>query len=211
MTYQGPFFLPVDEDGAEVSARLILDDGRQGAYKQARFARTRLLPPVALPWRARVQGLEVAAYAGGFATVDDIESGEPLEARGWWEDGEAIFPRVDLPEGAPATSFGLILRGFIRVPQKGIYTFYLSSDDGSRFSVGGQLVVNHDGPHSMSEASGQVALHRGWHPMEIRYFQGGGGKGLRLELEGPGLPRREVPAHWLAHAPSGGSPGAPRP
>jgi hypothetical protein len=113
--------------------------------------------------------------------------------------GSPSLPRSALPGAVPETPFGLILQGFIRVPRKGIYTFYLSSDDGSRLTVGDRVVVNHDGPHSMAEKPGQVALQRGWHPIEVRYFQSGGGYGLRLEMAGPGVSRREVPAQWLAH------------
>jgi hypothetical protein len=51
----------------------------------------------------------------------------------------------------------------------------------------------------MDARAGQVALHRGWHPLELRYFQGWGGRGVRLEVEGPGVSRREVPAGWFAH------------
>jgi hexosaminidase len=121
-------------------------------------------------------------------------------------------PRVTLPEDPPAGSFGLGLTGFIRVPRQGIYTFFLASDDGSRLTVADRLVVDHDGPHSMSVKSGQVALHRGWHPVEVLYFQGGGASGLRLEVEGPGVPRQEVPSGWLAHAPAdaGGGPAGAR-
>jgi hexosaminidase len=105
----------------------------------------------------------------------------------------------------------MILEGFLRVPRKGVYTFFLSSDDGSRLTVGSQVVVDHDGPHGMAEEAGQIALHRGWHPLEIRYFQAGGGSGLLLEMEGPGLVRREVPAHWLAHEGGAGGSGGGTP
>jgi hexosaminidase len=91
------------------------------------------------------------------------------------------------------------------VPRAGIYTFILSSDDGSRLTIGDQVVVDHDGPHAMSERRGQVALHRGWHPLEVLYFQAGGGKGLLLEVEGPGVTRREVPATWLGRVGAGGA------
>ena len=97
------------------------------------------------------------------------------------------------------------------VVRKGIYTFTLSSDDGSRLTIADRLVVDHDGSHSMSERSGQVALHWGWHPIEVRYYQRGGGMGLRLEVEGPGMTRRQVPADWFAHLPEDGGPGGDLP
>jgi hypothetical protein len=110
---------------------------------------------------------------------------------------------VTLPDDAPAEGFGLRFTGYVRVPRAGIYTFVLSSDDGSRLSIGDRVVVDHDGPHAMSERRGQVALHRGWHPMEVLYFQAGGAKGLLLEVEGPGVTRREVPASWLGRVRAG--------
>jgi len=210
-TYGGPFFIPLDEAGAEVTARVILEDGREGAFKRARLSHTRLLAPVALPWATRAQGLSMRGFSGTFSSVQSLEDGNPADVTLWGGDRGPVVPGVTLPQGAPASSFGLILDGFIRVPAKGIYTFYLSSDDGSRLSVGGRVLVDHDGPHSMSVQAGQIALHKGWHALEVRYFQGGGGKDLRLEVEGPGLARREVPAYWFAHQEVPGSGEGRRP
>jgi hexosaminidase len=228
--YQGPFSIPVDEAGTEVAARVIMGDGRAGAIRRARFTRAHLAPPAPLPGDLRAQGLAVEGFRGWFRTVDAITGGERLEvagatratggtpaARGPDTAGRGAplgspgtpqappgphpsHPRVTLPNDAPAEGFGLRLTGYVRVPRAGIYTFVLSSDDGSRLSIGDRVVVDHDGPHAMSERRGQVALHRGWHPLEVLYFQAGGGKGLLLEVEGPGVTRREVPATWLAQA-----------
>jgi len=200
--YDGPFMISVDEEGTEVAAKLFLRDGRGGATRRARFSRTHLIPPVSVPWGDRNQGLGARGFTGRFRSVEAIEAGEELDVSEFSPNATSSLPRVALPEGVTSPSFGLILNGFLRVPGKGIYTFYLSSDDGSRLSVGDRIVVNHDGPHSMAERAGQVALHRGWHPIEVRFFQSGGGYGLRLEMEGPGVSRREVPAHWLAHLPA---------
>jgi hexosaminidase len=198
--YDRPFMLPVNEGGTEVAARIYLANGRAGAVRRARFSRAHLMPPTSLPLRGRSQGLAVRGFTGRFRSVGEIEGDAAFDP----SDSSPSHPRVAIPEGVSATSYGLIFEGYIRVPRKGIYTFHLASDDGSRLRVGDQVVVNNDGPHSMAERAGHVALHRGWHPIEVRYFQSGGGAGLRLELEGPGVSRREVPAHWLAHLP--GSP-----
>jgi len=199
--YEGSFMMPVDEEGTEVAARAYLTGGRGGAVKRARFSRTHLMPPASVPRKGRSQGMAAQGFTGRFRSVDDLERGERFDISTLSPDAPSSLPRVTIFDGAPTGSFGLILNGFIRVPGKGIYTFFLSSDDGSRLSVGNRLVVDHDGPHSMAERAGQVALHRGWHPIEVRYFQSGGGYGLRLEMEGPGVSRREVPANWLAHFP----------
>jgi hexosaminidase len=189
--YQDPFTIPMREAGTEVAARVILEDGRASAVRRARFTRSHFVPPVSLPWDRRGQGLAVEGFRGWFTSVDAMAGGEPLP------DTHFALPRVALPKDAPAEGFGLRFTGYIRVPRAGIYTFILSSDDGSRLTIGDRVVVDHDGPHAMSERTGQVALHRGWHPLEVLYFQSAGGKDLLLEVEGPGVTRREVPATWL--------------
>jgi hexosaminidase len=200
--YIGPFIILMDEDGFEMKARVILHDGREGAIGRTRVRRAEFAHPTSLPGRMRAGGLVARTVAGSFSSVDSL----PPWAGGDWSTGEkTIVPRVRLPDELPTGSFGAVLSGFVRVPRKGIYTFFLSSDDGSSLRIGGRMVVDNDGLHSMSEHQGQVALHRGWHPLEVRYFQGGGGAGVRLELEGPGLARRQLPAHWFAHSTEGGS------
>lgn len=122
-----------------------------------------------------------------------------------WRSGRGVWvdrvPRGELPAVSPATGFGVTLEGFIRIPRGGIYTFFLTSDDGSSLELDGDSVVHNDGYHGTTEKSGQAALHRVWHPLKVRYFQGGGDAALKLEMEGPRTSRREVPAHWLARRP----------
>ena len=197
--YDRPFMIPVNERGTQVSARLFLSDGRGGATRRARFGKTQLLTPVSVPIIGRAQGLGARGFAGRPRSVDGIERGERLDISELSPLATSPFPRITVPEGITSTSFGLVLNGFLRVPSKGVYTFYLSSDDGSQLSVGDRIVVPEGGAGPMAERAGQVALHRGWHPIEVRYFQSGGAYGLRLEMKGPGVSRREVPAHWLAH------------
>jgi hypothetical protein len=171
----------------------------------------RFFPPAVLPHAERGQGLRLRAVTGPFESVDALATDSPpIPSEGASSEPASdpggnnsrlpnTVPRIVLPEGAPDTDFGLVLSGYIRAPRKGVYTFYLSSDDGSRLSVGDVVVVDHDGLHTMTSRSGGVALHRGWHPLELRYFQAKGGRGLRLEMEGPGVERGRIRAHWLAH------------
>ncbi|MBI1246628.1 c-type cytochrome [bacterium] len=88
----------------------------------------------------------------------------------------------------------------IVIPADGKYTFYLASDDGSRLYIDGSLVINNDGLHGMSEKSASVALNMGPHEMVVTYFDNGGGDGLRVMWEGPGIKRQEIPASALRPA-----------
>ena len=118
-----------------------------------------------------------------------------------------------LPEGlftlAPRSrddSFGFVFEGMINVPKDGRYTFYLDSDDGSRLSVDGLEVVEHDGIHGEgSEHSGSIELKQGRRPIRLDYFQGIAGFGLTVSWSGPGF------NHSSLSAPKGGvSPSSSR-
>ena len=83
------------------------------------------------------------------------------------------------------------------IDKDGIYTFHLASDDGSVLRIGGEVVVDHDGLHGMSERSGQVALARGRHSVDVSFFQSGGGVGVSLEVTDPSGDRFPLPTSWL--------------
>jgi hypothetical protein len=89
--------------------------------------------------------------------------------------------------------------GFIEVPVDGIYTFYSNSDDGSKLFLHNKLLVDNDYTHPMTEKSGDVALKKGKHPIRLTFFQGRGGKGLKVNYRGPGVEKREIPAEVLFH------------
>src|SRR5687767_12762074 len=47
--------------------------------------------------------------------------------------------------------YGVVLEGFIKIPEADVYNFYLSSDDGSRLYIGEKLLVDNNGLHGMVE------------------------------------------------------------
>ncbi len=77
-------------------------------------------------------------------------------------------------------NFGLIFSGFIKVPADDVYTFYLSSDDGSTLTVNDSKIVDDDGIHDIETKTGTIALKAGLHPIRLAYIQGVGGKFLEL-------------------------------
>lgn len=89
-------------------------------------------------------------------------------------NGEYIVESVTIPEGVKG-NIGLVFTGYINVPEDAIYTFLLFSDDGSYLKIGGEMIVDNDGPHAPKEVGAQVALKKGLHPIEVRYFDSNGG------------------------------------
>ncbi|MFN7922746.1 MAG: PA14 domain-containing protein [Bryobacteraceae bacterium] len=80
-------------------------------------------------------------------------------------------------EGFPGVSdrfewFGIDYTGRIWIDEAGVYRFSLLSDDGARISVDGKVVVEMDGQHSPTGATGAVRLTRGSHDVRVSYFQG---------------------------------------
>ena len=77
------------------------------------------------------------------------------------------------------------LDGFLHAPRAGRYRMYLSSDDGSRVTVGDSVVVEHDGVHGASEREGSIDLQAGVHPIRLDYFEGQGFEGLQVDVVVP--------------------------
>ena len=94
-------------------------------------------------------------------------------------------------------NIGLIIKGYFNAPRDDIYTFALLSDDGSTLTIDSEQIVDNDGPHGPKEIVGQKALAKGYHPMELRYFDQNGGQ---LKLKVTGSDGKEIPfTHLYAH------------
>ena len=88
--------------------------------------------------------------------------------------------------------FGLVMHGFVSIKYEGDYTFFAASNDGSKILVDNREVVNNDGAHATVEKSGKVYLEKGTHLIELRYFQSGGGKDIKVSWQGPRFEKREM-------------------
>lgn len=97
--------------------------------------------------------------------------------------------------------FACRISGFVFVPVAGLYTFYVTSDDGSRLVVDGTRVVHSPGSHGAFEKSGSVMLEAGWRPLELAYYENIGSAVLSLAWKGPGFPKQAIPAASLCHVP----------
>ena len=192
--YTEPIDVAVTEAGMVITARLFLPNGRTSAPRSARFTKTSLQPTMPVDEASLASGLAYAYYEfdGGVRSVEALAGMSPAE--------RGIAHDVEPQPVAREEQFGFVFTGYVRVPADGIYTFYLSSDDGSRLLISDELVVDHDGPHRATERAGMIALQAGYHPISVQYFQGGGGMSLELAFERDGgLDRTPVVAR-LFHA-----------
>lgn len=85
----------------------------------------------------------------------------------------------------PKNYYAIRWTGTLTIQQAGEYEFFLESDDGSKLDLDGSEVVNNGGFHGMTEKSGKVNLTAGGHALNIEYYQGSGGAGIRFRWQGP--------------------------
>jgi hypothetical protein len=179
--YEGPFVL---ERSAVIHAR-AWSGGSAGSIATHAFRRLedRDLQPGVMLLRRPDPGFTWRAFEEGRQSLDDFDpAGTP--------DAEGVTDRLDASVRTRDEQITLHYLGCLEVPTPGIYRFFLTSDDGSRFVVGDELVVDHDGLHGMDERAGTVGLAAGFHLFDLRWFNGTGGLGLRVEVEGPGVERQ---------------------
>jgi PA14 domain len=90
-------------------------------------------------------------------------------------------------------NFAFRFRASLAVPTAGDWTFFTTSDDGSRLLINDAIVVDNDGLHGPQERNGLVTLTAGRHDIEVQFFEQGGGEVLTVEWSGPELPRTTIP------------------
>lgn len=89
-----------------------------------------------------------------------------------------------LPD-SPADRYALRARSRLVVPETGMYLFELGSDDGSRLTIDGEVLIDRNGPQSFHWESETVFLTEGTKSIEVLYFENSGHAGLVLMWQPP--------------------------
>ncbi len=191
--YRDPFDLTVDEESVTITARTFTRNNEVSAPAAATFRRTSLRPADDLATNELQRGAHYAYYQGRFSTVEQLTRATPSR--------EGVAQNIELPGFERDEFIGLQFTGYIRVPTSGVYSFYLTSDDGSRLTIGGEIVIDHDGFHRATERTGVIALETGYHPFMVGFFHAGGRKALHLTAQREGDDRPASVKTWLFHVP----------
>ncbi|WP_299124022.1 PA14 domain-containing protein, partial [uncultured Tenacibaculum sp.] len=94
--------------------------------------------------------------------------------------------------------FSVRYKAFITINTSGLYTFYTTSDDGSKLFVDGTEVVDNDGPHGSRTRSGQINLNVGVYEFEVLFYERTGAESLSVEYQGPSISRQTIPFSQLS-------------
>lgn len=89
--------------------------------------------------------------------------------------------------------------GFLQIDQTGTYTFFTSSDDGSRLYINDVMVVDNDGLHGTQERSGTYTFSStGRYPIKVTFFENGGGEVLQVSYQlAPSIAKQLIPSNKL--------------
>lgn len=162
---------------------------RSASRTLTRFAVADLWPATAFVKKPE-SGLAYTYYERGWQTLDQLREAQPTRT------GTAAG--FDIASRSRNEHFAFVFEGFVLAPKDGVYTFYATSDDGSRLYVDGRKLVENDGLHAMEEKSGQAPLRAGYHRIRVEYFNATGGFGLGVSWQGPGIAKGPIPGENLA-------------
>ncbi len=135
-----------------------------------KFTKVELMPSVKLP--ASRPGLKMQEFQGEWKSIPDFKALTPIASQ--------ITKNLDINNLSRPEQVGRRYSGYINIPQPGLYTFELSSDDGSRLVIANQIVVDHDGLHNATPKTGTIGLELGLHMFQLDWFNATGGKELTL-------------------------------
>ena len=152
---------------------------------------TRVTPSKAVEIDEAGKGLRYKYFEGSWDQLPEFDRLEEL--------GSGVVSNIDISKRSQDNHFGFVFEGHILIHEQGVYTFYTDSDDGSQLFIWGDLVVDNDGLHSMTEASGSVALSAGYHPIRVTYFEKNGGNQLNVYIESVKIRKRIISDNFLFH------------
>lgn len=135
-------------------------------------------------------GILWSLYKGTFTKVPDCDQLKPVVKGSLYQ---FALPRKEIPQ----VNFAVQLKSFIQIDKAGKYTFYVTSNDGSKLYIDNNLLVDNDGEHGTKEMSNSLNLEKGMHQIRIDYFQSGGQKTLLAAYSSDDIRYQPIPESIL--------------
>ncbi len=182
--YSDPFVL---DETTTVKAIAVLD-GYDSPVVTAQFER--LVPRSSMQVDNPRPGLACALYLGEWDNLPDFSTLQP--------EMTVTATEIALLPDAPDERFAQVYTGFLHIPETGMYTLGLTSDDGSRMYLYDDLLIENDGVHGSVEVTAAVMFEAGYHPIRIEFFQRLGGIALSARIVTPEGASMPIADNWLA-------------
>jgi hexosaminidase len=189
--YQNPVLINIPKGEYRIIKTIqISESGKRSSINKIIVRNPDLKSALAI--QPKKNGLKYEYYTGTFKQVLDLELSKPA-ATGIFEDKIS----VEKWKTKLKRYIGLKFNGYIFIPETGNYTFSTLSDDGSKLFIDDELIVDNDGIHWANEAYGAVKLEKGFHKINISYFDLTGGTILNCFIQKEGKKKEEITASQL--------------
>lgn len=139
-------------------------------------------------------GLRYRYVEGDWQSLPDLAQLTPAK-QGW------VNAISDSATQGRTKSYAFRFAGYLKVPETGLYAFRLRTCDGSRLTIGSQVVAENDGIHTPITHLSRAFLEKGLHRCQLDYFRGPDGIGhptLQADWAGPRFDYRRIGPEDLA-------------
>ena len=136
-------------------------------------------------------GLKYKYYEVDVLNVNELDAFKPKKT--------GLTTNFSIEERDNDGLFAFIYEGYIKIPKDGVYTFFLSSNDGGVLYIDDKKFVGREGPGTATPLSRMIFLKAGTYKIGEKYFQMGGGYGNTISWKGPGIKKDVIPASVLFH------------
>jgi alpha-L-fucosidase len=136
-------------------------------------------------------GLIYHYFYGDWSRLPDFSKLKPAKS--------GVSEAISIAMKDTADYYALEFTGYVAIPEDGIYTFYLASDDGSQLFLNDQLLIDNDGVHGVVVKTATTPLAGGLHKVRVTFFERSGGDDLSVSISGPDMKMKTIPADYLKH------------
>jgi hypothetical protein len=177
--------------GRRPGERLAVKFMRGGEAREATLTLNAYPAKPGLDSTGRKEGLRYRLYRGRFVKCPDFERLAAVD------EGTVAGHRLNQIARLPDDEYALALDGYVEIPESGVWSLAIGSDDGSRLILDGELLTENDGPHPMQWSSGRRRLEKGLHPIRIEFFEATGDADLQVVLTRDGSSERLEPKYFI--------------
>ena len=184
--YKNPILL---KESATITARCFRN--REAVSAPIADSFTKVVPAPSQEVKNAAKGIAYSYYEGDWDKVPDFNELKPVK--------EGVSNTIDVAPKQKPEYFAFDYAGYIKLAKDGVYKLSIDSDDGSILYVDGKPAVDNDGLHGITEKSASLPLAKGYHKIEVKYFNKTGGNDLKVYIETHGMKKQVIPSSILFH------------
>lgn len=135
-------------------------------------------------------GIRYSYYDGAIGDVNNFAKRQATKT--------GIVEEITLGVKEKSDNFGVIYKGLLKIERDGCYVFSVACDDGAKLFLDGKEIVNLNW-NAGGVREVWVTMEKGFHRLEVQYFENTHEERLEVGLLGPGVLSDGIPAEMLYH------------